>query len=74
MVIFLLFQLYDTIQLHPEERTDKDLAIMSKDHSAGGTKSVVEFTAGEIAVLENEGKVRIGLRRYGRKDIPATVQ
>jgi len=71
---FSPLQLYDNIQLSPEERADKDLAIVSKDHTAGGTKAVVEFTAAAVSVLENEGKVRIGLRRFGRKDIPCTVQ
>lgn len=68
------FQLYDNIQLSPEDRADKDMAVTSKDHTAGGTKAVVEFTAAAVSVLENEGKVRIGLRRYGKKDMPCTVQ
>lgn len=60
-------------ELSPEELGDKDIAVRSKDHTAGGTKAVVEFTAAAVSVLENEGKVRIGLRRYGKKDIPCTV-
>ncbi|XP_052779900.1 sodium/calcium exchanger 3-like isoform X2 [Mya arenaria] len=61
-------------QLAPEDRADKDIAMRSKDHTAGGSKAVVEFTAAAVSVLENEGKVRIGIRRYGKKDMPCTVR
>lgn len=50
------------------------MAIMTKDHTAGGTKAVVEFTAAAVSVLESEKKVRIGIRRYGKMDTPATVR
>lgn len=43
------------------------------DASEDGTKAVIEFTATSCAVLENEGKVRIGIRRYGLLGIPVTV-
>jgi solute carrier family 8 (sodium/calcium exchanger) len=43
------------------------------DLSEGGTNAVVEFTASSCAVLENEGKVRIGIKRFGKLDIPVTV-
>ncbi|KAH3861749.1 sodium/calcium exchanger 3-like isoform X4 [Dreissena polymorpha] len=66
-------ELYDHIQLAPQERMDKDHTPRGNDHTAGGTKAVVEFTAAAISVLENEGKVRIGLRRYGKTEIPCTV-
>ena len=46
----------------------------SVDHSAGGTKAVMDFTASAIAVMENEGKVRVGIKRTGRMDIPVTIQ
>ncbi|XP_045213342.1 sodium/calcium exchanger 3-like isoform X2 [Mercenaria mercenaria] len=59
--------------LSAEERAEKDSSVRSKDHTAGGTKAVVEFTAAAVSVLENEGKVRIGIRRYGKKDIPCSV-
>ncbi|XP_060076840.1 sodium/calcium exchanger 2-like [Ylistrum balloti] len=35
------------------------------DLTEGGSKAVIEFTAPSCAVLENEGNVRIGIRRYG---------
>ncbi|XP_060559696.1 sodium/calcium exchanger 3-like isoform X3 [Ruditapes philippinarum] len=67
-------ELYDNTKLTEEERADKDISVKSKDHTAGGTKAVVEFTAAAVSVLENEGKVRLGIRRYGKKDIPCTVR
>lgn len=66
-------ELYETTKLSAEERANKDLAVKSKDHSCGGTKAVVEFTAAAISVLENEGKVRVGIRRTGKTDMPCTV-
>lgn len=70
----VFFQLYDSTKLSAEERAEKDVAVGSKDHSCGGTKAVVEFTAASISVMENEGKVRVGIRRQGRKDIPCCIQ
>lgn len=50
------------------------MALTTKDHTAGGTKAVVEFTAATVSVLESEKKVRIGIRRYGKMDTPATIR
>ena len=36
------------------------------DLSEGGAKAVIEFTAAQSAVMENEGHVRIFIRRYGK--------
>ena len=73
LVTVLFLQLYDNIKLSPEERAEKGVAVKSIDHSVGGTKAVVEFSAAAISVMENEGKVRIGLKRSGRMDCPCTV-
>jgi hypothetical protein len=70
----LSFYLNNNTKLTEEERADKDISVKLKDHTAGGTKAVVEFTASAVSVLENEGKVRIGIRRYGNKHIPCTVR
>ncbi|XP_069124879.1 sodium/calcium exchanger 3-like isoform X2 [Argopecten irradians] len=43
------------------------------DLTEGGNKAVVEFTAPSCAVLENEGRVRIGIRRYGCCKHPVSV-
>ncbi|XP_021351094.1 sodium/calcium exchanger 2-like isoform X2 [Mizuhopecten yessoensis] len=46
------------------------------DLTEGGNKAVVEFTAPSCAVLENEGNVRIGIRRYGccKKSVTVMVE
>jgi len=36
------------------------------DLSENGTKAVIEFTAAQSAVMENEGQVKIYIRRYGK--------
>ncbi|GAB1604677.1 sodium/calcium exchanger 3-like [Argonauta hians] len=43
------------------------------DLSDHGNKAVVEFTASSYAVMENEGHVKIGIKRTGCLDITATV-
>ena len=49
-----------------EERVDPS--------SESDPKPIVEFTATDLAVFETEGKIRIGIRRYGRLSVPATVR
>ncbi|XP_050391531.1 sodium/calcium exchanger 2-like [Patella vulgata] len=41
--------------------------------SDGGKKAVIEFTASSCAVLESEGSVRIGIRRFGNTNSEVTV-
>lgn len=43
------------------------------DLGEGGTKPVVEFTAASCAVLESDKKVRVGIKRYGKMNVPVTV-
>lgn len=52
---------------------NENIDVSTVDLSESGTRAVVEFTASSVAVLENEGKVRVGIRRYGKEDIPVTV-
>lgn len=52
---------------------NENIDVSTVDLSESGTRAVVEFTASSVAVLENEGKVRVGIRRYGKADIPVTV-
>jgi hypothetical protein len=70
----LKLQVYEHTQLPEDEKAESKMALMTKDHTAGGTKAVVEFTAATVSVLESEKKVRIGIRRYGKLDTPATVR
>ena len=59
----------------PEERTESSSAITKHvDHSDGGRKPVIEFTAAAVAVMENEGKVRVGIRRHGKLDREVSVR
>lgn len=52
---------------------NENIDVSTVDLSESGTRAVVEFTASSVAVLENEGKVRVGIRRYGKVDITVTV-
>jgi len=42
--------------------------------SDGGRKAVVEFTAAQSAILEQEQKVRVSIRRFGRLDCPVVCK
>lgn len=48
--------------------------VSTVDLSEDGSKAVVAFTAASSAVLENEGKVRLGVKRTGNISIPVTVR
>ncbi|XP_038065066.1 sodium/calcium exchanger 3-like isoform X2 [Patiria miniata] len=48
--------------------------IPTADHSAGGTKAVVEFRASSCAVYENEKKVHIVVERQGLMSVQAVVR
>ncbi|XP_076445931.1 sodium/calcium exchanger Calx-like isoform X3 [Babylonia areolata] len=67
--------LYERIQTAPEERDEATVGITKHlDHSDGGRKPVLDFTAAGVAVMENEGKVRVGIRRHGRLDVEVKVR
>ncbi|CAI9720799.1 sodium/calcium exchanger 3 isoform X1 [Octopus vulgaris] len=66
-------ELHEDLKLPQEEREALRVR-RAKDHSEGGKKAVVEFTASGVAVLENEKKVRVGIRRTGKMDIPVQVR
>ena len=67
------FQLYEQVTLPEDEQKEHKLSV-KKDHSEGGKKAVVEFTAASLSVLENEKKVRVGIRRFGNMENPVTVK
>ncbi|XP_061168050.1 sodium/calcium exchanger 3-like isoform X2 [Saccostrea echinata] len=71
-----LKELYEKInrQKEMEQHMNENMDVSTVDLSESGTRAVVEFTASSVAVLENEGKVRVGIRRYGKVDIPVTVR
>lgn len=51
-----------------DEGKKKDDAGIVHDITNGGRIAVVEFKASKSAVLEKEGKIRIGIKRYGKLD------
>ncbi|CAG5136336.1 unnamed protein product [Candidula unifasciata] len=55
---------------HPTLRASKS----ETDPSHGGKLAVVEFTSAAVAVLENQGTVRLGIKRTGRLNIPVAVK
>ncbi|XP_052783919.1 sodium/calcium exchanger 1-like isoform X2 [Mya arenaria] len=59
------------LQQSPEP---ENTSLSAVDLTDNGNRAVVEFTAASSAVLENEGKVRLGIRRYGRLDLPVSVK
>lgn len=42
--------------------------------SDGGRRAVVEFTAAQSAILEQEQRVRVSIRRFGRLDCPVVCK
>jgi len=42
--------------------------------SEGGRRAVVEFTAAQSAILEQEQRVRVSIRRFGRLDCPVVCK
>lgn len=56
-----------------EEKNSPMAKLIRLDLGEGGTKPVVEFTAASCAVLESDKKVRVGIKRYGKMNVPVTV-
>ena len=78
LLCYLLIQLYQQVTLRHAVLDTSDTVhnstISTIDLSEGGKKAVVEFTAASSAVLENEGNVRLGIKRTGNLKVPATVR
>ncbi len=49
----------DTIEEKDEEHSFVDM-------SENASRAIIEFNATKTAVLEGEGRVRVGIRRYGK--------
>ncbi|KAH9513186.1 Sodium/calcium exchanger 1 [Bulinus truncatus] len=65
---------YNHIQKPEEERTENNIFTVKTDPTEGGKQAVVQFTAASVAVMENEGKVRLGIKRTGLMSIPVSVK
>ena len=62
-----MFKVYENMKEDGDDRSMKgDIHVSGVDLSLGGTRAVIEFTAAQSAVLENEKRVRVGIRRGGR--------
>lgn len=48
---------------------NENIDVLIVDLSESGIRVVVEFMVFFVVVLENEGKVWVGIRRYGKVDI-----
>ena len=67
-------QVYERIKIPEAERPKDDPLSTNVDITDGGRKAVVSFTAAAVAVMENEGKVRLGIKRIGHLDTPVSVR
>lgn len=57
--------MYEDLKEGHEDLAESHLG-SAVDMSMGNTKAVVEFIAAQSAILEGEGRVRIGIKRYGK--------
>ena len=70
--------MYDNLK-HREARAAEQGIDVKDDHftddfSEGGTKTVLEFTAARVSVMECDKRVRLGLRRYGKTNLRTLVK
>ncbi|XP_013386884.1 sodium/calcium exchanger 1 isoform X2 [Lingula anatina] len=63
-----LQDIYEAAKHHEPEKDRLASQGSLTDLSEKGTRAVIEFTATSCAVLENEKRVRIGIRRSGKLD------
>ncbi|XP_064606373.1 sodium/calcium exchanger 2-like [Liolophura sinensis] len=73
MAVNAFRQLHSEVQMTEEEKNSPMAKLIRLDLGEGGTKPVVEFTAASCAVLESDKKVRVGIKRYGKMNVPVTV-
>ena len=44
------------------------------DMSEDNTRAVIEFTATKASIMEREGRVKVGIRRYGKTNCRVLVK
>ena len=84
MMMTMILQVYDKLkQKNSRKRSttaveDGKLEQMESGSmvniSDGGRRAVVEFTAAQSAILEQEQRVRVSIRRFGRLDCPVVCK
>ena len=61
-----------------EKEHDRELQPIDEhfvdDMSEKGTKSVIEFSAARLSVMENEKRVRLNLIRYGKTNARSLIR
>ncbi|KAL8603603.1 hypothetical protein ACOMHN_022555 [Nucella lapillus] len=69
-------ELFEKIRAQTNAESVRKMSMTAPDPTMFLDKAVVEFTSATCAVLENEGHVRLGIRRYGNmeKDISVGVE
>ncbi|XP_076456318.1 sodium/calcium exchanger Calx-like [Babylonia areolata] len=65
--------LFDKVRTKSNAESLRKLSVNTLDQVRFVDKAVIEFTSASCAVLENEGHVRLGIRRFGNMDKEVTV-
>ena len=68
-----LLQLFEKIRAQSNVESVRKMSMSAPDPAQFLDKAIVEFTSATCAVLENEGHVRLGIRRYGNMDKEITI-
>ncbi|KAK7113071.1 sodium/calcium exchanger 3-like [Littorina saxatilis] len=61
-------EIFEKIRAQSNADTVRKMSMNAPDQAQFLDKALVEFTCTSCAVLENEGHVRLGIRRYGNMD------
>ncbi|KAK7507405.1 hypothetical protein BaRGS_00001340 [Batillaria attramentaria] len=65
--------LFEKIRVQTNAESMRKMSMNAPDPALFLDKAVVEFTCASCAVMENEGHVRLGIRRYGNMDREISV-
>ena len=66
--------MYEKIKLAPEEGNEQDEHSRHIDDMDSCSKAIVSFSSELVYVMENEGRVRVGIKRSGKLDIPISTR
>lgn len=72
-----LHEVYSTMMGHDEHHEPAAVGETrgsTFDMSESGSRSVIEFTATKVSILEKEGRVRLGIRRYGKVNARSLIK
>jgi hypothetical protein len=60
--------MFENVRQKTNAESVRKMSMSADDPTKFLDKAIVEFTSASCAVLENEGQVRLGIRRYGNMD------